>query len=43
MRAQRRVTFDDVLDQIREQQIEVAKFADDDPRCLGDCSRCTAR
>jgi hypothetical protein len=31
MRAQRRVTFDDVLDQIREQQIEVAKLANDDP------------
>ena len=31
MRAQRRVTFDDVLDQIREQQIDVAKLADDDP------------
>jgi hypothetical protein len=31
MRAQRRVTFGDVLDQIREQQIDVAKLADDDP------------
>ena len=31
MHAQRRITFDDVLDQIREQQIEVAKLADDDP------------
>jgi len=31
MHAQRRITFDDVLDQIREQQIDVAKLADDDP------------
>jgi hypothetical protein len=31
MRAQREISFDDVFDQIREQQIEVAKLADDNP------------
>ena len=31
MRAQREISFDDVFDQIREQQIEVAKLAVDNP------------
>ena len=31
MRAQREISFDDVFDQIREHQIEVAKLADDNP------------
>jgi hypothetical protein len=31
MCAQREISFDDVFDQIREHQIEVAKLADDNP------------
>jgi hypothetical protein len=31
MRTQRDLSFDDVFDQIREQQIQVAKLPDDDP------------